>query len=115
MLEYYLRRDVECVVLTGDLTPKKREVVETRISGGDFQVLIATGHILGEGADIPVLDCLFLVFPIAFEGKLTQYIGRIQRGGTGARTVFDYRDAQIELLDKMFKKRQRYYKKLNRG
>lgn len=52
MLEYYLRRDVECVVLTGDLTPKKREVVETRISGGDFQVPIATGHILGEGADI---------------------------------------------------------------
>ncbi|MBP9749476.1 MAG: DEAD/DEAH box helicase [Candidatus Pacebacteria bacterium] len=112
MLEYYLKRDVECVVLTGDLTPKKREVVEKRIRGGDFQVLIATGHILGEGADIPILDCLFLAFPIAFEGKLIQYIGRIQRGGTGARTVFDYCDEQIEMLDKMFKKRQRYYNKL---
>jgi len=69
----------------------------------------------GEGADVPSLDCLFLAFPFSFEGKLVQYIGRIQRGESRMRKVYDYRDGKIELLDRMFKKRQRYYNKLKKN
>ena len=38
------------------------------------------GQLIGEGTDLPCLNRLFLVYPFSFEGKLTQYIGRIQRG-----------------------------------
>lgn len=111
MLTFYLKRDFEIVTLTGDLTPKKRKQQEQNIQDGNFQILIATGQLLGEGTDITNLDCLFLVFPFTFEGKLIQYIGRIQRGEGKAKRVYDYRDREIVLLDRMFKKRQRYYNK----
>jgi len=55
------------------------------------------------------------VFPFAFEGKLIQYIGRIQRGGGGAQKVYDYRDGNIEVLEKMFKRRKRYYNKISKS
>lgn len=85
ILDYYLRRDFEIILFTGDLTPKQRSEKEKQIKQGDFQVLVATGQILGEGSDIADLDCLFLVFPFSFEGKLIQYIGRIERGEQKAK------------------------------
>jgi len=51
------------------------------------------------------------VNPFAFEGKLIQYIGRIQRS-ENPPVIFDYRDARIDYFEKMFKQRNRYYKKL---
>jgi superfamily II DNA or RNA helicase len=72
--------------------------------------LLATGQLIGEGADFPNLDCLFLVFPFAFKGKIIQYIGRIQRGGNEG-IVYDYRDLHVEYLEKLFKQRFRFYKK----
>lgn len=77
-------------------------------------MLIATGQILGEGSDIPNLDCLFLVFPFAFEGKLIQYIGRIERGDGFVKKVYDYRDKQITTLEKLYKNRKRHYNKLKK-
>jgi len=112
ILDYYLHRDFEIILFTGDLTPKQRSDKEKQIKHGDFQVLIATGQILGEGSDIADLDCLFLVFPFSFEGKLTQYIGRIERGEQKAKKVYDYRDKEIPLLERLYKRRQRYYNKL---
>jgi superfamily II DNA or RNA helicase len=63
-----------------------------------------------EGTDFPNLDCLFLVYPFAFKGKLVQYIGRIQRGSKSNK-IYDYRDKNIGYLEKFFKQRHRYYKK----
>ena len=79
-------------------------------AGGRFAVLIATGQILGEGVDISGLDTLFLAFPVSFRGKLAQYIGRISREG-GRKTVYDYRDIQVPLLEKMWKNRAAHYRK----
>ncbi|OGY99928.1 MAG: hypothetical protein A2945_05570 [Candidatus Liptonbacteria bacterium RIFCSPLOWO2_01_FULL_52_25] len=53
---------------------------------------------------------LFLAFPVSFHGKLAQYIGRIRREG-GAKKVYDYRDANIPILEKLWKKRATYYRK----
>ncbi len=63
--------------------------------------------------DFPDLDVLFLVFPFSFEGKLRQYIGRIQRSDY-QKTLYDYRDKGVPYLDGMFKKRNRYYRKLTK-
>lgn len=71
----------------------------------------STGQYFGEGIDIKNLECLFIVYPFAFEGKLIQYIGRIQRS-ENPPVIFDYRDVRINYFENMFKQRNRYYKKL---
>lgn len=110
MLRAHLRRDFETVLFSGDLSMRQRKRALQRIKSGRFQVLIATGQILGEGTDITNLDILFLVFPVSFHGKLAQYIGRIRREG-GPKTVYDYRDIQVPLLEKLWKRRAAYYRK----
>jgi len=111
-----LKRDFEVITFTGGLSARKRKEVEKQIHSGHFQILIATGQLIGEGTDFPNLDCLFLVYPFSFEGKLIQYIGRIEHGepqSTGrGRLIFDYRDNKVPVLEKQFKNRNRYYKKL---
>lgn len=73
-------------------------------------MLIATGQLFGEGIDLISLDCLFLVYPFSFEGKLTQYIGRIERS-KNQQVIYDYCDLNIPYFEKLFKKRKTYYKK----
>jgi len=111
VLNLYLREKVETITFTGDLSKKKREVKIKQIESENFQVLIATGQVFGEGIDIHNLDTLFLVFPFSFEGKLIQYIGRIQRS-ENKKQVFDFRDLNIEYFERMFKQRNKHYKKL---
>jgi superfamily II DNA or RNA helicase len=111
VLSYYLKRENEIITLTGDLTEKKKKEKIKQIRSGNFQVLLATGQLIGEGTDFPSLDCLFLVYPFAFSGKLTQYIGRIQRGTYKNKFIYDYRDVKAEYLEKLYKKRLKYYKK----
>jgi len=111
VLSYYLKRDVEIVTLTGDLSAVQRKNKIKQIESGNFQIIIATGQLIGEGTDFPNLDVLFLVYPFSFSGKLTQYIGRIQRGENKEKLIYDYRDEKIEYLEKQFKNRLRYYKK----
>jgi len=117
ILNLYLKRSFEVIQLTGDLSARKRKEVEKQIHSGHFQILIATGQLIGEGTDFPNLDCLFLVYPFSFEGKLIQYIGRIEHGESEStaqgRFIFDYRDSKVSVLEEQFKKRNRYYKKLH--
>ena len=111
VLSYYLKREYEVIVFTGDLTDRQRKDKIKQVESGHFQILLATGQLLGEGTDFPNLDCLFLIYPFSFSGKLTQYIGRIQRGGNASKTIYDYRDIRVDYLEKFFKKRSKYYKK----
>ncbi len=111
VLSYYLKREYEVITLTGDLTDREKKEKIKQIQTGNFQILLATGQLLGEGADFPNLDCLFLVYPFSFSGKLIQYIGRIRRGSKMNNAIYDYRDIKVEYLEKFFKKRLRYYKK----
>ena len=111
-LSIYLKKEFEVITLTGTLLPRKRREKEKQISDGHFQILIATGQLLGEGTSLKNIDCLFLVYPFSYEGKLIQYIGRIQHGEANIRTIYDYRDRNVEYLEKLFKKRQKYYKTL---
>jgi len=112
ILSLYLKDKAEIITITGDDSTAKKKSKMDQIKMGHFQVLISTGQFFGEGMDIENLDCLFLVYPFSFEGKLIQYIGRIQRS-KGRQTIFDYRDKNISYCEKLFKKRNRYYRKMN--
>ena len=111
-LSLYLKKDFEVITLTGTLVPRKRREKEKQVSDGHFQILIATGQLLGEGTSLKNIDCLFLVYLFSYEGKLIQYIGRIQHGKANIRRIYDYRDKNVEYLEKLFKKRAKYYKTL---
>ena len=111
VLSYYLKGQYEIITLTGDLTEKQKSEKLKQIESGNFQILIATGQLIGEGTDFPSLNCLFLVYPFSFEGKLIQYIGRIQRGQNSSGVIHDYRDIKIDYLEKFYKQREKYYKK----
>jgi len=111
VLYAFLKSFCEVISITGDDSVSSRKIKLQQITAGNFQVLITTGQLLGEGFDIENLDCLFLVFPFSFEGKLIQYIGRILRT-KGTKYIYDYRDKNIEFLEKLYKKRSKYYKKI---
>ena len=111
-LQQYLKQQYDTVSLSGedsDLSKKSKWAI---IKSGDFQVLITTGQYFGEGTDIQNIGCLFLVYPFAFEGKLIQYIGRVQRSEISP-VIYDYRDHKIGYLERLFQKRNLYYKKLD--
>jgi superfamily II DNA or RNA helicase len=107
-LKYFLRKNVDALVMTGTLSAIQKRYRMTRIKNGTFQVILATGQFFGEGVDASCFDSLFLVSPISFEGKLVQYMGRLRKGENEQR-VFDIRDPKVELLEKCFKKRMTVY------
>lgn len=76
-------------------------------------ILIATGQKIGEGFDFSRLDVLMLAAPVSFEGRLEQYIGRLNRDYEGKKAVYvhDYIDAHMRKFNKMYGKRLRTYKK----
>lgn len=113
VLNLYLKEKFETITISGDDAESVRKSKLAQIKSGHFQVVISTGQFFGEGIDIDKLDCLFLVYPFAFEGKLIQYIGRIQRSEK-APVIFDYRDRQIDYFEKLFKQRNRHYRKLQK-
>jgi superfamily II DNA or RNA helicase len=76
------QRGMEPLVLKGGLGKKARAAVIDQLNADPAptgQLLLATGSYLGEGFDSPSLDTLFLAFPLAFKGRVVQYIGRILR------------------------------------
>jgi hypothetical protein len=53
------------------------------------------------------------VYPFAYEGKLIQYIGRVQRGEKSP-ILYDYHDKRVDYLHRMFLKRNVHYRKFDR-
>jgi len=111
ILNLYLKDKFETITIHGDDSERSRKSKLDQLIQGHYKIVISTGQYFGEGVDIDNLECLFIVYPFAFEGKLVQYIGRIQRSGNPP-VIFDYRDVKIDYFDNMFKQRNRYYKKL---
>lgn len=102
------------LVLRGGLAKRARAAVATALQERDPNagiVLVATGSYLGEGFDWPELDTLFLAFPIAFKGRVVQYVGRLLRTSPGKHHVelHDYVDINIPVLDRMHTKRYPAY------
>jgi superfamily II DNA or RNA helicase len=111
VLYQYLKNKYEVITISGEDSESTRKVKFKQIKEGHFQILISTGQFLGEGTDLDNLDCLILAYPFAFEGKLIQYMGRVQRTEV-TPIIYDYRDIHIDYLEKQFRQRNRHYKKL---
>ena len=77
-------------------------------------LVVATGPYVGEGFDCPALDTLFLAAPIAFKGRLVQYVGRILRPypGKDVVEVHDYHDIDTGVLASSLAKRAPGYTSL---
>ena len=111
VLYQYLKNKYEVITISGEDSESVRKVKLKQIKEGHFQILISTGQFLGEGTDLDNLECLILAYPFAFEGKLIQYMGRVQRTEV-TPIIYDYRDIYIDYLEKQFRQRNRHYKKL---
>ena len=72
------------------------------------------GMIIVEGFNYPRLDTMLLAMPISFEGNVEQYAGRLNRDYDGKKDViiFDYIDQHIPVLERMYHRRLRTYKKI---
>lgn len=107
-------KGIHAAVATGRMTKKQRERITKRLHQERFQLLIATGKLIGEGFDWPEVSHLFLAFPFSWKGKLVQYVGRIQRSSEGKTVaiVYDYFDDQVPMLKLMYFKRLRTYRSL---
>ncbi|MBN1150041.1 DEAD/DEAH box helicase [candidate division WOR-3 bacterium] len=108
-LKYFFSGNSDFVTMTGDDSKKERAYKRDKINTGDYQLIMATGQYFGEGTDFISLDCLFLAFPVSFEGKLLQYVGRILRGDS-KKVIYDFRDDRVEYFEKQYKKRELFYK-----
>lgn len=107
----YLKQSYEVITLSGEDSESSRNSKWKLLKEENYQILITTGQLFGEGTDLQNANCLFLVYPFSFEGKLIQYIGRVQRSEI-IPTIYDYRDIKIDYLNKMFLKRNVYYRKI---
>lgn len=112
-LHQYLKQFYEVITLSGEDSENSRTAKWKILNAGNYQALITTGQLFGEGTDLQNASCLFLVYPFSFEGKLIQYIGRVQRSEI-TPIIYDYRDIKIDYLNKMFLKRNVYYRKLEK-
>jgi len=101
----------------GDNTPKENDAIKEQLLSiplSESLILVATGQIIGEGFNFPRLDTLMLAAPVSFEGRLEQYVGRLNRDFEGKNDVivYDYVDSQLPVFKNMFLKRLRAYKKI---
>ena len=77
-------------------------------------ILVAIDKYIGEGFNYPRLDTMMLTMPAAAEGNIEQFAGRLHRDYDTKTEViiYDYVDSHIRVLEKMYHKRLRTYKKI---
>lgn len=84
------------------------------VPADESMLVVAIGQYVGEGFNYPRLDTLLLAMPISFEGNVEQYAGRLNRDYEGKKDViiFDYIDRYVPILERMYLKRLRTYKRI---
>ncbi len=100
------------VVLRGGMGAGQRRDALERLRPNEGPLLVvATGPYIGEGFDCPALDTVFLTAPIAFKGRLVQYVGRVLRATPDKHIVevHDYHDIDTGVLASSLRKRAAGY------
>ena len=106
---------VEVIVLSGGMGRRRQAAAFARLeepAARYRRIVLATGRFIGEGFDDTSLDTLFLAMPISWRGTLQQYAGRLHREHADKHEVriYDYVDANVPTLQRMFSKRLRGYR-----
>lgn len=104
-------------LLQGGKSNKERDRITNELRNvpeNESVVLVAIGQYIGEGFNFPRLDTMMLAAPISWQGNVEQYAGRLHRDYEGKKDViiYDYVDIQIKVLERMYHKRLRTYKKI---
>lgn len=104
-------------LLKGGSSSKEKDRIRAEmknVSADESVVLVAIGQYIGEGFNYPRLDTMMLTMPISWSGNVEQYAGRLHRDYDGKKEViiYDYVDSHIRVLEKMYHKRLRTYKKI---
>jgi superfamily II DNA or RNA helicase len=115
LLERLMRKVPNVFVMKGGMGKKQRESIVSKIISvpeDQRRVIIVTGRYIGEGFDDALLDTLFLAMPISWRGTLQQYVGRLHRLHKDKHLVrvYDYVDASVPVLNRMYEKRLKAYK-----
>lgn len=107
-------KGIHGAVAEGTMTRGNRLRLSQRIRQEQFQLLIATGKLIGEGFDWPEVQHLFFTLPFSWKGRLVQYVGRVQRPAEGKTSahVYDYVDFDVPILRGMHFQRMRTYRSL---
>lgn len=105
------------LVLTGGKTQTERNNIREELNSippNESLIILATGQYIGEGFNCSRLDTLFLAMPIAWDGNVEQYTGRLNRSYEGKEkvTVVDYVDHHIDMFANMYNKRLRTYRRI---
>ena len=103
--------------MKGGMGKKQRKAMAEKLAtipDGTPRIILATGSYIGEGFDDSRLDTLFLTTPISWRGTLQQYVGRLHRMHNGKKVVqvYDYADAHVPMLARMFEKRLKGYRSI---
>ncbi len=104
-------------LLQGGKKAREKDIIRQQMKAVPEEetiILVAIGQYVGEGFNYPRLDTMMLTTPIAWEGNLEQYAGRLHRDFDGKQEViiYDYVDSHIRVLERMYHKRLRAYKKI---
>lgn len=104
-------------LLQGGSSAKQKEDLRARMRAvppNESVVLVAIGQYIGEGFNFPRLDTMMLTMPISWQGNVEQYAGRLHRDYEGKQDViiYDYVDTHIRVLESMYYKRLRTYKRI---
>ena len=104
-------------LLQGGGSLKERELLRNQMAAvpkDETMLAVAIGQYIGEGFNYPRLDTLLLAMPISFESNVEQYAGRLNRDYDGKKDViiFDYIDQYVPMLERMYYKRLRTYKRI---
>lgn len=104
-------------LLQGGSSAKQKEELRAKMRAvppSESVVLVAIGQYIGEGFNFPRLDTMMLTMPISWQGNVEQYAGRLHRDYEGKQDViiYDYVDAHIRVLELMYYKRLRTYKRI---
>lgn len=105
--------DYDIYTMSGEISQKNRQSIIKKLKKSEHYILIATSQLIGEGFDLPSLNTMFLTMPISFEGRISQYVGRLHRDYENKKSVkvYDYVDMNVKVLQNMFQKRLKAYKK----
>lgn len=90
MARKFTQAGLASAALTGDDAPEARAAVLRELQAGRLRCVFSV-EVLGEGVDVPDVDCLFLLRPTASATVFTQQLGRGLRRARGKShlTVLD--------------------------